>query len=354
MNIAWTFCSAAEFKRLAITWDELNQHCGRLPFLDSYFVEPLLTVFGTGSESIALGRRDGNVVAAAIIYRNGLGRWALFQPSQMPLGPFLVLPHLAVDAVAESLLQKLPGFNLALGLTQLDPALGARPDDSGVFSTLDYIDTAWVDIDGDFDTYWAARGKNLRQNMRKQRNKLAADGVVIAFDVIRGEAEVEEALRQYGTLESSSWKSGEGTAVNLDNEQGRFYKAMLEAFCRAGRGVVYRYRFGEQVVAIDLCVESGDILVILKTAYDSSNKSLSPAFLMREEEFQHLFAEGRIKRVEFFGRLMEWHTRWTEEKRTLYHANAYRHAAIPRLLAFRRKRQGGDNVLPAETISEST
>jgi hypothetical protein len=75
---------------------------------------------------------------------------------------------------------------------------------------------------------------------------------------------------------------------------------------------------------MDLCIEGGPSLVILKTAYDESIKSLSPAFLMRQDQFRQLFDEGRLRQVEFFGRVMEWHTRWTDRSRTLYHLTAYR------------------------------
>lgn len=337
MNIDWSLQSASGFSGAATVWDELNGRCANLPFLDSRFIAPLLEVFGNRSELLAIGSENGRPVAAAIVTRAGLGRWALFQPSQMPLGPFLALPNVAIDAVAAGLLRALPGASLALGLTQLDPAANRRPENGEKFSTLDYIQTAWVDIAGRFDDYWAARGKNLRQNMKKQRNKLAADGIALSLDVIRDAAAVGEAIRQYGLLETASWKSGEGTAVSLDNEQGRFYQAMLERFCEAGRGVIYRYRFGEQVAAMDLCIESGNLLVILKTAYDGANKSLSPAFLMREEQFVQLFDEGRIGRIEFFGKLMEWHTRWTDNQRTLYHANVFRHAWLSKLLALRSR-----------------
>jgi CelD/BcsL family acetyltransferase involved in cellulose biosynthesis len=353
MNINWSLQSANGFAQAAAVWDELNSRCNNLPFLDSRFIGPLLEVFGSGGEKLVIGTENGRPVAAAIVTRAGMGRWALFQPSQMPLGPLLILPQLSSETVAAGLLKALPGASLALGLTQLDPAANPRPENSEKFSTLDYIQTAWVDIAGEFDDYWAARGKNLRQNMKKQRNKLAAEGVEISFDVIRDAASVSEAIQQYGILETASWKSGEGTAVSLDNDQGRFYKAMLERFCEAGRGVIYRYRFGDQVAAMDLCIESGDVLVILKTAYDGSNKSLSPAFLMREEQFQRLFAEKKISRVEFFGKLMEWHTRWTENSRTLYHANVFRHALLPKLLAL-RSRSKNKAVAEAESLAPET
>jgi CelD/BcsL family acetyltransferase involved in cellulose biosynthesis len=340
MKIAWTLESAVRFKKKAEVWDALNKQCGNLPFLDSLFIGPLLEFFGRGDELLLVGTQNGKTLAAAILSRSAWGYFALFQPSQMPLGPLLLLPELALDTVVESLLTKLPGLNLVLGLTQLDPFIIKRPNSRSSFSTLDYIQTAWVEISGEFDDYWAARGKNLRQNMRKQRNKLSADGVQVSLDVLRDKENVFDAIRQYGILESRSWKSEEGTAVSLENGQGRFYKAMLESFCRVGRGVIYRYRFDDQVVAMDLCIESGEQLVILKTAYDSSNKGLSPAFLMREEQFKKLFADRVIRRVEFFGKLMEWHLRWTERSRTLYHANIYRNSLIPKLLALKLRLRG--------------
>jgi CelD/BcsL family acetyltransferase involved in cellulose biosynthesis len=340
MKIEWALESAVHFEKAAGVWDALNKQCGNLPFLDSLFIKPLLEFFGRGDEFLLVGDQNGMPVAAAILTRNAWGRWALFQPSQMPLGPLLLLPKLPLDEVVESLFTSLPGLNFALGLTQLDPFINRRPDPRGSFSTLDYIQTAWVEISGEFEDYWAARGKNLRQNMRKQRNKLNADGVKVSLDVLRDKDDVLDAIRQYGILETSSWKSEEGTAVSLENEQGHFYKALLESFCRVGRGVIYRYRFGDQVAAMDLCIKSDERLVILKTAYDSSNKGLSPAFLMREEQFQSLFAERAIRRVEFFGKLLEWHMRWTEHSRTLYHANIYRHSLIPKLLALRSRLRG--------------
>lgn len=337
MNITWTLDPATQLMKHAVAWDDLNARTANIPFLDTLFLSPLLDVFGSGKEWLARGTLDGKLVAAALLRQGTWGRWTLFQPSQMPLGPLLVERGLLLQEVADSLLQSLPGLRLGLGLTQIDPLLMPRQADSARYATLDYISTAWVEIEGEFDAYWAARGKNLRQNMRKQRSKLASDGVTPVLEMIRDANQVDGAIRDYGILESASWKSEEGTAVSLNNEQGRFYAQMMAAFCNAGRGVIYRYRFGDQVVAMDLCIESGQLMVILKTAYDGSNRGLSPAFLMREEQFQGLFSAQRTRRVEFYGKLMEWHTRWTESSRTLYHANAYRFSAIPKLLALRRR-----------------
>ena len=229
-----------------------------------------------------------------------------------------------------------PAWRSALRNSTRSPI--SRPGTSEKFSTLDYIQTAWVDIAGEFDDYWMVRGKNLRQNMKKQRNKLAAEGVELSLDMIRDAASVGEAIRQYGILETASWKSGEGTAVSLDNDQGPILQRPCSS-TSATRGAASSTAtaLASRWQRWILCIESGDVLVILKTAYDGSNKSLSPAFLMREAQFQRLFAEKKIRRVEFFGKIMEWHTRWTDHSRTLYHANVFRHAWLPKLLALRTR-----------------
>lgn len=152
-----------------------------------------------------------------------------------------------------------------------------------------------------------------------------------------------EAIKDYGTLESAGWKGADGTAIAPDNEQGRFYKAMLENYCAQGRGRIYRYWFGDKVVAMDLCIHDDAVLVILKTAYDESYKSVSPSSLMRQDQFQQLFAEQKFRRIEFFGKVMEWHTRWTSQSRTIYHATAYRWAWLKALHA----RRAAANEAPA-------
>ncbi|WP_341676361.1 GNAT family N-acetyltransferase [Niveibacterium sp. SC-1] len=337
MTLHWTLLPAAALAEHASRWDALNREAGNLPFLESDFLIPLLAVFGTGRERLALAQEGGTLVAAALVAPAGMGRWQTFQPSQLPLGAWIARPSLSLEKLAAALITALPGMNLALGLTQLDPLLMPRPADSGRLSTLDYIDTAWVDVDGDFDAYWEARGKNLRGNVRKQRNKLEADGLDPRLEILTEASEVAEALHQYGELESASWKAGTGTAVGADNSQGRFYQDMLERFCRRGEAQIWRYRFGDAVAAMDLCISAGSTLVILKTAFDAQHKNVSPASLMHQDAFRTVFEAQRFARIEFYGRVMEWHTRWTSQQRRLYHATAYRWSAISQLHARLRK-----------------
>jgi CelD/BcsL family acetyltransferase involved in cellulose biosynthesis len=328
----WTVIPASRFAEQVRRWQQLNEACAAHALLAADFVEPLIAQFGSGRELLAWCEMDGATVAMAIVAPAGRGSWVTFQPAQAPIGLWLQQPGMDIERLAQGLMRALPGFPLVLGVTQLDPMLLPRPADSGSLRTLDYIDTARVAISGSFDEYWNGRGKNLRANLKKQRARLAKDGVAPRLVVSRDASEVADAVADYGRLESSGWKASGGTAVHASNAQGRYYRAMLESFCRRGAGSIYRYYLGEQLVAMDLCVEDKDSIVVLKTSYDESvPNSLSPTMLMREEACRRLFDEQRFKRIEFYGRVMEWHLRWTEDVRTMYHVNCYRWPGLGRL-----------------------
>lgn len=327
----WRVLPIREFDRLASEWNALSAQAGDLPFLRAEFLSPALREFGNGSELFVTCVAGDDHCAMGVLKRRRPGMWETFQPSQLPLGAFLLRNGSAVDAVLDGLLRALPGMSVAVALTQQDPALVARPTDSILVETLDYIETASLTLAGTFDDYWSARGKNLRHNVKRQRAKLQEQAMPLRLDVVDAPDRVAAAIADYGRLESSGWKALEGTAVGLDNAQGRFYRSMFESFCRMGKGRIYRYLFGDQVVAMDLCVERAGVLVVLKTTYDESVKVVSPATLMRYEILKSLFDEGRLTRVEFYGKAMEWHLRWTSDLRMLYHVNRYRWTSVKRL-----------------------
>ena len=80
-------------------------------------------------------------------------------------------------------------------------------------------------------------------------------------------------------------------------------------------------------------------LVVLKTTYDEKYTQLSPAFLLRLAQTQSAYETGEVDRIEFYGRKRDWHTRWTEKFRTLYHASSYRGSWIRKITESRRQAQ---------------
>jgi hypothetical protein len=339
LDIRWEVHRAKDFERFVNDWDNIHQAASGIPVLSATFVALLLKEFGSGRELLAIGYCDGIATAMTVLTRSHNGLYATFQPAQAPIGAWIHRPPATLESLLPTLLRKLPGLVLAVSVTQQDPDLVQRPEDNGIVQTLDYIQTARVTISTPFDEYWAARGKNLRTNTKRQRSRLEKEGVALRLETITDPADVAQAIIDYGALESAGWKGAEGTAIHPDNAQGRFYRALLENHCRRGEGRIFRYRYGSAVVAVDLCIENKESLIVLKTTYDEAIQNSSPASLMRHEYFEKIFDEGKIKRIEFYGRVMDWHTKWTNEIRTMYHVNYYRWPVLPKIRSFLRDRQ---------------
>lgn len=319
----WRLYPIEAFRDYSQEWNRLNTICGNVPVLDARFISPLLDNFGPQKKKLAICEEDADISCMTIVSPVQYGVWQTFQPSQAPIGCWVQKPRIPTEPLGHTLCRALPGPTFALGITQQDPCLLPRPDHSRQLNTLDYIATARVTVDGSFDDYWARRGKNLRHNLRRQRNRLSKDNVDARLSIIQSPDLIRAAVTQYGEIESSGWKSALGTAVASDNVQGRFYRQLLEDFSKTAQSVIFKYFYDNHLVAMDLCVLGGGNLVILKTTYDETIKNSSPAMLMREEAFQYIFSTRLAKRIEFYGKVMDWHTKWTNDIRTMYHVNIY-------------------------------
>lgn len=323
MRIRWRILPVTEFAAHREAWERLNLQGPNSPLLDSRFVMPLLNYFGTGEECLAIAGSADSPVAMAIVSKAKFGVWSTFQPGQAPVGLWLHAADIPVGELLSSLASCLPNRVLVLGLTQQDPTISPRPKDQSHLSALDYIQTAHIDINQSFDDYWASRGKNLRHNLKRQRNRLVREGIDTRLEVFSQPGDMALAVRQYGEMESSGWKGQVGSAVHAENVQGRFYVDCLSAFAATGQCRVYRYYYNDKVVASDLCVLGNAVIIILKTTYDETIVDSSPTMLMRQEMFQAIFEDKAIRRIEFYGKVMDWHTKWSDNFRMMYHINYY-------------------------------
>jgi hypothetical protein len=336
----WSLRPVGAFAEIQEFWDDLNVRQGAHPLLDSGFVAPLVKHFASPATRLAVADTSG-APGAVLLDPIGKGMWRTFQPSQAPLGLILLGDRGQGFRQAREILTSLPGYALGLSVMQQDPDFTSLPrTESRTVESLDYIQTARLVPSGSFEDYWRNRGRNLVHNLSRQRRRLADQGVSLELVAERHPGAVAGGVRRYGEIESRSWKAAEGTAVSPDDAQGRFYKEMLEHFCARGEGVIYSLRMDGRIVAVDLCLERNGMLVILKTTYDESVDKLSLGLLLHQEIFKAAFSEQRVKGIEFYGRVRDWHTKWTDDIRTMYHLTLYRHALVrsvrDRLNAWRR------------------
>jgi len=333
----WTLHPLKALSELGRVWDEINASNANLPILDSLFFARLAAMSETREGKLALCEDAGVPVAATMLVNNHFGAWQTYQPSQAPLGAWVQKGALPLAKLLETLGQALPASTLLVSASQLDPDVNPRPDSDKRLRTLDYIDTARLTLNESFEDYWSLRGKNLKKNVKRQRNRLEREGIATRFECIRDSSSIGAAVDDYGLIESRGWKAKEGTALHPKNVQGRFYRALFEDMSERGEAFALRYSYNDALVATDLYLERDGVLILLKTTYDETQTTTSPSSLLREESLQLFFRSGHYRRVEFYGRVMDWHKKWTTEFRRLYHANFYCSTITATLLAIKHK-----------------
>jgi hypothetical protein len=324
--MTWRFQPAAQsFAALSETWDAINKARGNHILLDSGFVAPLLRNFDNGKALLGL-QTYSSAGGAALVVRKKVGVWETFQPSQAPIGMFILEKSSAGADQIYKLARALPGYAMQFSVLQQDPDYASieGEQDPSELERLDYICTPRITLSGTFEEYWKKRAGKFKYNLSRRRRRLQEQNLRSELVVLRKPEEVASAIHEYGRLESSSWKASGGTAVVEDNAQGKFYREVFEHFCERGEGLIFQFLINGKVAASDLCLERDGMHILLKTSYDEELAEFSPSLLMREDILRFLFAEKRARIVEFYGRVMEWHTRWTDETRTLYHINCYR------------------------------
>lgn len=329
----WTLYPVSEFANWSDQWEQLNRQAGNNLLLSQSFTRLVLDHFAPAEAKLAVCSDADQVVAMAVIAPAKQTGWSTFQPSQAPLGLWIQTPLLDTETLVQRLLSKLPGLKWVFSITQQDPELLSRPADSQSLTAMDYIQTARLSTQGDFDEYFNQRSKNHRQNLRRQRNRLEREGITPRLETTTDPEQIAACIRDYGRLESSGWKQQLDTAIHSDNIQGKFYSALLAEFMKTNQAAIYRYWYNDDVVAMDLAIcsdggcdqesDKNSTMVILKTTYDESINTSSPGVLMHQEIFQSLFESDRIQSVEFYGKLMEWHQKWSDDIRTLYHLTYY-------------------------------
>ncbi len=308
-----------------------------LPIFDLEFFELLLEYFGNRGEQIVVCSSARETVAVGIVRPGRPFVWETFQPSQAPVAAWIVDGSVDPQQLYGSIVRALPGICLQLGITQQDPLVNVACDSIGLLRRLDYVDIARLELTGNFDEYWAARGKNLKQNLRRQRKRLERDAVSIRCEVLANADVMKPAVDRYCDIECRGWKSEMGTALTRDSVQARFYGALMERYALLGAARVFELYFGEQLVAIDLCLCRDDTLIVLKTTHDEHVQQMSPSMLLKQEMIRLGYESGEFRCVEFYGKAMDWHRRLTDDLRRMYHVNAFRNSMFARLHDMRSK-----------------
>lgn len=312
-------------------WAKLNARLyADHPLTSFAFVHTLARHFANAQDHLAVCLQDGKLIAAIPLTRQPL-RWRSFLPSQAQISALLIQDL----ALLPTLIAKLPGPCLWLDWYAVDPNYSPDLSSSPVQQErTPHVTTLHVALSGDFESYWQARSRSLRDDLKNKWNRLKKDGrshQLKTFDTV---TDVAAALTRYSILEKQSWKAEQGTAITLGTTQGNFYAEVLERFAGQGQATIYELHIDDELAASEIVLRSGRMSVLLKTTHAEAFQRYAPGYLLDQLVLKAEFMHPDSDVVEFYTSANEAKLRWGTGQRPIEHARIYRNgltALIARL-----------------------
>ncbi|MGZ8215947.1 GNAT family N-acetyltransferase [Methylomagnum sp.] len=312
-------------------WDGLNQRLyGGHPFRDSRLVEALLRCFGTRREHLCVHTSPAGVDAIILLYPRRPGFpaiWTQFVPASLQSAPVLIERPELLD----SLFKALPSWAVIVELLCQDPRFTLAPLFSRQMKRVRrerHALTMNIDLAGSFESYWDGRSNNLQKNIRRYQRRVSKTFGQPELRVLTAPEQMREAVARYGMLESTGWKGAAGTAVHINNIQGRFYSEVMARFAETGQAEVVEYWLGGRIAASRLIVYGANIYIVLKTAYDESLSEFAPGILLLHDFVERAFTEKHGKAIEFYTNATQNQLAWATGTRRIKHVMVFRNPAL--------------------------
>jgi hypothetical protein len=140
-----------------------------------------------------------------------------------------------------------------------------------------------------------AIGAKKRKELRRQRKRLADDGVVMC-DTASAPAAVVAALADFLVLEAAGWKGRAGTAALDDGEVSNFVTTALGQLAAEGKASVDRIFVGGKPIAAVIVLRSGATAWCWKIAYDERFARASPGVQLLCDLTQRLLDDPTVAR----------------------------------------------------------
>jgi CelD/BcsL family acetyltransferase involved in cellulose biosynthesis len=307
---------------VADEWDELAIASGAPPFVRPGWVSAWWEAFGSGQLSIVLLRRDGRLAGVLPVLRHHGG---VFSPTNWHTPAFGVVAEdeAAKLTLVRSLFESRPRRVQLAFLAAEAHEVEILQEAAGSYRVVSRLlmQSPYVAVDQDWDTYWSGLSKNLRGTIRRCRNRLADRGE-IAVAVDDGSERLGGLLEEGFAIEATGWKGEEETAINSRPETRRFYEQVARWAAAGGFLRLAFLRVDGRPVAFSLNFETNGRHYLLKQGHDAELSRLGPGTVLTSEMMSRTFSLG-LESYEFLGSTDSYKLRWTKSCRDLLKAQAF-------------------------------
>lgn len=180
----------------------------------------------------------------------------------------------------------------------------------------------WIPLDRTWVNPEMKLSRHRRANLRRARRIAEREGSVSTEIISPAQEEVEPLLREAATVEAAGWKGQHGSAYAANKGMGEFFRRYAAAASERGVLRLCFLRINGRPAAMEIAVERGHRLWLLKIGYSAEFARCSPGTLLMAETIRHA-AEAGLRVLEFLGADEPWIHAWGPFVRPCVSVRAY-------------------------------
>ena len=190
-----------------------------------------------------------------------------------------------------------------------------RLADAGFSSIrVDSLSSPYIDMAGDWDSYYAGRSKKFRKVMRNKLNRVQRNGST-SIERISDPETIRSLLSEIFTVSAKSWKAEYGRSILDDPRVETFYKRITDVMGEKGIVELWLMRHDNRAIAFEYHLRDGGITYPIRADFDKAYSHLSPGSLLEYEIIKALFDDDRIQGYNSCGDTYEYLMKWATEIR---------------------------------------
>lgn|GEM_PF-6605611 len=330
---------------LQLLRDRLDQqlYCNsQHPFLESRYVIPLMEVFPHGGEYLAEYEEQGNIICAFVMSKYSALTAAAYVDGVCQISLTYIDRSLSQDkfaSIINALFNSLPKFFLAINFELQDPDLTDEEKFSNMKNAVvnQCANNTSIPPGMEFEEYWQQRSKSVRKDLARRMRSLERENIQVEYRVIDDEAEIDQGFDEYCRLEGAGWKGEQGTALTATNEQGMFYKRVMDGFALNKQAKFHQLLFDGVVVASLMTIENSEMIIVVKTTYDEDMSKFSPGRLLDYYMLKNLLTSSNQQHIENYTNASANDQKWFPRVREMYDVTVYRSPLVKQLAQFKQK-----------------
>lgn len=170
----------------------------------------------------------------------------------------------------------------------------------------------YIDVTGDWDTYYAGRSKKFRKVMRNKLNRVERDGS-ITIERISEAQTIKNLLDEVFAVSARSWKATHGRSIPDDPHVETFYRRLTDIMGEKESIDLWLMRRGDEAIAFEYHLRHSGITYPIRADFVDAYSHLSPGSVLEYHIINSLFDNNEVHGYNSCGDTYEYLMKWATE-----------------------------------------